>query len=200
MEETNPRTVLNVGPPHRQRPSFPYNYSISSCAYRYVVACRAESMVENGRYWNATYDRAAETGVGVLPTRSFQDIEEMNGIGCRAKLHCDNYLLAPLCPALLATLKNNACLLTVRIVLEFYRLPWLLRWINSIFHGVCWEKVIVSLKDVYWWPFNIEFVSSSFISYSLILSYCDYCDLVKQWFIRLRQELCLHGFMFLFTF
>lgn len=107
--------------PHRQRPSFPYNYSISSCAYSYVVAAsRAESMVENGRYWNATYDRVGETRRRGT-ARSFQDIEEMNGIGCWAKLHSDNYLLAALSLASFSILKNNACHPIVRIITEIFR-------------------------------------------------------------------------------
>jgi hypothetical protein len=36
-----------------------------------------------------------ETGDGI--GTSFQDIEEMNGIGRRAKSHRDNYLLTALC-------------------------------------------------------------------------------------------------------
>ncbi|KOC59023.1 hypothetical protein WH47_00488, partial [Habropoda laboriosa] len=77
-------------PPHRQRPSFPYNYSISSCAY--------------------------------------SDIEEMNGIGCWAKLHSDNYLLAALCLAPFIILKNNTCQPTVQIIAEFWHLS--LQWIR----------------------------------------------------------------------
>lgn len=123
-------------PPHRQRPSFPYNYSISSCAYSYVVAaCRAESMVENGRYWNATYDRAGETRRRGT-ARSFQDIEEMNGIGCWAKLHSDNYLLPTLCLAPFAILKNNACHPIVQIIAELWHLSFILYISVEIYKGI----------------------------------------------------------------
>lgn len=56
----------------------------------------AKSMGENGRYWNAMHGweqtmegHAAKCGLS-------EDIEEMNGNGCRAKLHRDNYLLTAL--------------------------------------------------------------------------------------------------------
>lgn len=72
-------------------------------------------MVENGRYWNATYDRCWRNQRRDT-ARSFQDIEEMNGIGCWAKLHSDNYLLAALYLALADILKNNACHPNLRII------------------------------------------------------------------------------------
>lgn len=53
--------------------------------------------------------------------RSFQDIEEMNGIGCWAKLHSDNYLLAALSLASFSILKNNTCHPIVRIITKIFR-------------------------------------------------------------------------------
>ncbi|TGZ52289.1 Uncharacterized protein DBV15_09232 [Temnothorax longispinosus] len=82
-------------PPHGQRP--------------HAEACMAKSMGENGRYW----ERDARSGPNDGETAKCggsglsEDIEEMNGNGCRAKLYRDNYLLTALYLAQAAVVKNH---------------------------------------------------------------------------------------------
>lgn len=69
-ENANPSTGLNVGHHTGNARHFLIITLFPLCVYSYVAAaCRAESMVENGRYWNATYDRAGETGGGAQLVR-----------------------------------------------------------------------------------------------------------------------------------
>lgn len=86
-------------PPHGQRPLFPYNYFISSRARtatresvfgRIDERKRADIGTRSGPNDGGTAKRGGGGG------GSSEDIEEMNGNGCRAKLRRDNYLLTAL--------------------------------------------------------------------------------------------------------
>lgn len=60
----------------------------------------AKSMGENGRYWSAMHSRDQTMETAKRGGSLSEDIEEMNGNGCRAKSYRDNYLLIPLYLAL----------------------------------------------------------------------------------------------------
>jgi len=55
-----------------------------------------KSMGENGRYWRAIHGRNQTVETAKRGGSLSEDIEEMNGNGCRAKSYRDNYLLTPL--------------------------------------------------------------------------------------------------------
>lgn len=62
-ENANPRTGLNVGHHTGNARHFLIItlFPLAPIVMPKQQPCRVESMVENGRYWNATYDRAGET-------------------------------------------------------------------------------------------------------------------------------------------
>lgn len=96
--KTLPR-ISQCYPPHGLRPLFPYNYSISVRSLVLAMpgpVAGLNQREKTGRYWNATHDRDRTTETQRNGDGPSEDIEEMNGNGCRAKLHRDNYLLTTL--------------------------------------------------------------------------------------------------------